>query len=189
MKSPIILGTFVALWFVGILVGFYHWEQYEATPGAVGTLPEAVESVPPGCWRLLFFAHPHCPCTRNGLSELAAIQRSYPALVVHIYFVLPPGVTAGWEQGRNWNSATQIPGVAVDIDQGGMMAHRYGAETSGFSVLIAPNGSIVFRGGLTPGRGRNGDNPGRHAVQQWLDGQLAAHEAPVYGCAIFTPNE
>jgi hypothetical protein len=189
MKSPIPVATIAGLWLVVVLVGFYRWEQYDTTPGAMGPLAEPVETSATNHWRLLFFAHPHCPCTRSGLEELLTLKQSQPAVVVHIYFVLPPGIAAGWEQGRNWNLASQIPNVAVEIDPKGVIAHRYGAETSGTAVLMAPHGAVVFRGGLTPGRGRMGDNPGRRAVQQWLAGQPAPPETPVYGCAIFTPNE
>jgi len=68
-------------------------------------------------------AHPHCPCTRATLGELAVlmarVQKRVNAVVV---FVVPNGVPEKWEETDLWRNAAQIPGVRVLKDVGGKEA-------------------------------------------------------------------
>ena len=54
-------------------------------------------------------AHPHCPCTRATLGELAVlmarVQKRVNAVVV---FVVPNGVPEKWEETDLWRNAAQI---------------------------------------------------------------------------------
>ncbi len=181
-----ILWFVTAIWFATVLAGAWAWERYETTPGTVGTV-DAEPAAEVGRWQLTVYAHPHCPCTKATLAELAAISAAAPDLAVRVRIVRPADSPAGWERGLSWDATVQISNCDVALDDCGTEARRYGAETSGHAVLIDPAGRIAFRGGLTPGRGRQGG--GRSAVLAIVDGADAATAtAPVYGCPLFTPN-
>jgi hypothetical protein len=47
----------------------------------------------------------------------------------------------------------------------------------------------VFRGGLTRGRGKAGESPGRRAVLDWIHTGAGPGEAPVYGCPLFDTTD
>ena len=176
-------------WLAAVAAGFGVWERYDTTAGAAGSPPAAAGEPPSGQWRLTLFAHPHCPCTRASLAELAEALRDVPDLFGRVVFVRPPEAASGWERGASWDAAENIPGVEVACDAGGAEAQRAGAETSGQAVLTDPAGNVVFRGGLTRARGRSGDGPGRRAVRDWVGRGIGPGAAPVYGCPLFTDAE
>jgi len=166
------------LWLGGVAGGFAAWEAYDATPG-----PQAAGAAPPTgpAWALTFYAHPHCPCTRAGLAELAELARAAPELDVTVVLVRPAGAEPGWERSPAWDA---VPGARVRCDADGAEAARVGAVTSGHAVLTDGAGRVAFRGGLTRARGRVGESPGRRAVLAILAGGEAPAEAPVYGCPL-----
>lgn len=175
-------------WLATVTVGFWFWERYDTTPGSTGPATATAGERVRDRWQLTVFAHPHCPCTRAALGELAELARAAPQLSVRVLFVRPAGARHGWEHGDSWTAATQIPGTEIAADADGTEARRFGSETSGFAVLADPTGRVVFRGGLTRTRGRTGESPGRRAVLAWIESGTGASTAPVYGCPLFTPN-
>ncbi|MBN9122744.1 MAG: hypothetical protein J0I06_26975 [Planctomycetes bacterium] len=186
-EATIWAGTVV--WLALALGGFWLWERHDATPGATGT-PAAAADEPLGDrWRLTVFVHPRCPCGRASFEEAAELMRAAPELSVRVLFVCPPGAPDGWERGAGWDAATRLAGAEVARDADGAQARRFGAETSGFAVLADPNGRVVFRGGLTPARGRTGEGRGRRAVLAWLSSGSGEGTAPVFGCSLFDPDE
>jgi hypothetical protein len=187
LNREVTVWTATAAWLAAVVVGFWLWERYDTTPGAAGE-PAAARSSP-GRWQLTVFAHPHCPCTRASLRELADISRGTPGLSVRILFVRPAGAPAGWERGEAWDEAANVSGAEIACDATGAEARSAGAETSGFAILTDPTGLAVFRGGLTPARGRGGESAGRRAVLAWLGGGNGPATAPVFGCPLFTPDE
>lgn len=174
------------VWLFVVAAGFWAWERHDATPGAVGEPePAATGSEPgPGRWRLTVFVHPRCPCVRPAFDELAAFAHEAPELTLRVLFALPPGCEPGWERGASWDAAGCVPGAECALDPGGAEARRLGAETSGHAVLTDPAGRVVFRGGLTPARGRAGESQGRRAALDWVRGRPAAPSAPVFGCPL-----
>lgn len=176
-RQAIPFWAFGVGWVTVALAGFWLLERYDTTPGTVGPAPAAVPEAA-GRWRLTVFAHPRCPCTRTTLRELADLCRDEPGLAVRVLFT-PAGA----------GDVTDLPDAEVGIDPTGSEARRFGAETSGFAVLTDPGGRVVFRGGLTPARGRAGENAGRQAVRAWVGGRVGAAEAPVFGCPLFAGND
>jgi len=134
------------------------------------------------------FVHPHCPCARATIGELAEVLRTAPDLAVRVLFVEPTGAGDGWERGRLWDSVAALRGAERVCDFGGDEARRFGAETSGLVILADPTGRVVFRGGITRARGREGESAGRRAVLDWVGGHPAAASAPVYGCPLFADD-
>jgi hypothetical protein len=135
---------------------------------------------------LVFFAHPHCPCTRASLHELdGLLAETQNRVSVTVVFTIPDGVPAHWEEGDLWKSATRIPGLRVIRDQGGGEAHRFDVEGSGHVLLYAPSGKLLFSGGITASRGHEGDNLGRSAIVSFiLDGHSPVSHTPVFGCSL-----
>jgi hypothetical protein len=175
----------VSVWLVVAIAGFAAWENYDATPGDCPQ-PRAPQAIAKGPLQLTMFLHPHCPCARASLEELQAIlSPPCPALHVRILFVRPVGAATGWEQSSLWDAASQLPGVQVGCDVDGAEAQQAGAIISGHVVLRDATGIVLFQGGITRGRNRSGDNPGRQAVTAWLHGETAAiTTAPVFGCPL-----
>lgn len=172
-------------WLAAITGGLWAWERYDTT---AGTDRPTATTAPVARWQLTVVVHPHCPCARATMTELAEVCREVAELVVRVVFVRPPGSADGWEHGRLWDAAVRLDGVELQLDDGSE-ARQLGAETSGLAVLAAPDGRIVFRGGLTRARGREGDSAGRRAVLDWVRGSTGPAAAPVFGCPLFASDD
>jgi hypothetical protein len=75
--------------------------------------------------------------------------------------------------------------VEILRDDDAVEARRFGVFTSGQSLLYAPDGALLFSGGITASRGHAGDNAGIAAIAALARGRGAATtETPVFGCAL-----
>jgi len=103
----------------------------------------------------------------------------------HILFVKPPGAPADWCDGELWKQAHDIADVNVAIDNDAKDAAIFGATTSGHVLVYDASGAIRFSGGITDGRGHEGENPGLSAILGLVhDGKTAVSTTPVYGCSL-----
>jgi hypothetical protein len=134
------------------------------------------------------FAHPHCPCTRASLAELERlVARAGGAITPWIVFYKPSTADSDWEQTDLWRKAQAIPGAHVATDIDGQLAQRFGASTSGHTLVYDAGGHLAFSGGITSARGHEGDNAGRDAVIALLKAEPSeTSENPVFGCPIST---
>jgi hypothetical protein len=182
----------VSAWAVLVVAGFATLLRYDSTPGAA-TAPapsewpaDAAPARTPRRPTLLVFLHPRCPCSDATLGELEEILAKSPKTIdARVVFVAPDGTPADWTHGDLRARAGGIPGVVVSDDAGGVLAARFGAETSGTTLVYDAQGRLAFRGGLTPSRGHMGDNAGRSAVLALLGGAEAdAAATPVFGCPL-----
>ena len=79
----------------------------------------------------------------------------------------PPAATADGRvdarriSGRPWRTCR---GWRCVLDPGGAEARRFGVATSGHVLLYDTRGDLIFSGGITPGRGEQGDNAGPGGV-------------------------
>ena len=184
------------MWIALLATGFLVLAREEFTP-VVGTAasptfpPHSTLALAKDAPTLILFAHPHCPCTRASLHELAELMASLQRKVaMTVVFTLPKGVAPHWEQGELWQEAAAIPGVHVALDQDGQEAGRFEVKGSGHVLLYQPSGQLVFSGGITPSRGHEGDNPGRTAVVSLvLQGHSPVNRTPVYGCPLLEPPD
>lgn len=183
--SGVAVGLVVGLWAAGVTGGFAAWMRYDATPGAAAAGESPAPAAGDRAWVLTLFAHPHCPCLRASLAELAGLQPADGGLGIEVVFVRPPGAEPGWERTELWVQAAGLPGVTVRSDPDGAEAARVGARTSGYAVLTDRSGRVVFRGGLTRARGQVGGSDGGRAVRAALAGEQGVGEAPVFGCPLF----
>jgi hypothetical protein len=134
------------------------------------------------------FVHPRCPCTRASLGELEKIiAHCQGKFTPWIVFMKPKHSPSEWEHTDLWQTANAIPGSHVLVDIDGEESRRFGASTSGHTMLYGADGKLLFSGGITSARGHFGDNVGRDAIESWLKDQQVDHSrTPVYGCPIFS---
>ena len=113
-KAALILTAISWLSVVG--VGLWLLWGYENTPGKAAASPR----VWPADSRiqlardrptLVMLAHPHCPCTRSSIGELASIMaHSQGRLSAYVLFIRPEGSADDWLVTDLWQSASNIPG-------------------------------------------------------------------------------
>jgi hypothetical protein len=164
--------------------------NYESAPGSVADVPKAWPAsgitLSPDGLTLVMLAHPHCPCTRASISELAKVMAEVDGkATAYVLFAKPGGSGSDWDDTSLRRSAAAIPGVTVLSDPDGIEARRFGAETSGHTVLFASDGRLLFSGGITQSRGHAGDNAGASAIVSLVRDQKAAHATTfVFGCSL-----
>jgi hypothetical protein len=195
-KHRMILAAAGALWLFMIAVGVGALWSYESTPGAAAAAPgmwPAASSIKPDAKRatLVMLAHPHCPCTRASIGELALLMtQAQGRVTAYVLFVKPAGFSDKWVQSDMWSSAAAIPGVTPVLDDDGTEAGLFHAETSGQTVLYDATGNLLFSGGITSARGHAGDNAGRTAIVSLLTSEEAEERGtPVFGCPLFAQKE
>lgn len=174
-------------------VGLSLLWDYENAPGPV--------TAPPDQWpadsrihlatdhaTLIMLIHPHCPCTRASISELARLMAQAQGRVTAYILVLNhAGSSNSLEKTDLWQSAASIPGVNLFIDDGGIEALRFHAVTSGQTALYDTEGRLLFSGGITGSRGHSGDNAGRSAIVSLLNtGEAEQAKTFVFGCPLFS---
>ena len=179
------------LWLTAVGAGFGLLANYQATKGAVGETPEQwpteTRVVPESHGdTLLMFVHPKCPCTRASIGELnRLVARSGGNVAAQVWFFRPAGFSEQWTRSGLWQSAGAIPGVTTHEDLDGAQARQFGAQTSGYVLLYDTHGRLLFKGGITAGRGHAGDNAGEDALVSILAGEtVRVRETPVFGCSL-----
>jgi hypothetical protein len=184
----IVLG---ATWIAALAFGMRVLFKYETTPGSVGPVvthwPAAsIVPRPTGKPTLLMLAHPHCPCTRASIAELAQIMaHAHDQANAYVLFIKPEDAGTDWDDTDLRRSAAAIPGVTVLTDENGIEAARFGGQTSGHTLVFDRNGALVFSGGITASRGHIGPNAGESAVLAALKEEpLDRTQTPVFGCPI-----
>ena len=190
--SKFLFAASIALWFTLVSCGIAFMWNYQSTPGVQGNPPSQwpqesrIKSIPQ-VPTLVLAIHPHCPCSRATIGELALLMAHTQGLVnANVLFVKPWGFSEDWEKTDLWRSAASIPGVKVMTDERGVEAALFRSQTSGQAMLYDVQGRLVFSGGMTDSRGHSGDNAGRSAILSLLTtGTAINKEAPVFGCPLF----
>jgi hypothetical protein len=169
--------------------------NYQNAPGKTGIAPAQWPSTcaivrRPGRATLVMAIHPHCPCSRASLGELAILMtRLHQRLSAYILFYKPKDFDDAWEKTDLWDSAVRIPEVAVLSDTDGTEARHFAAFTSGQTLVYDTSGRLIFSGGITASRGHMGDNPGLQAIiSNVLRGISEPARFPVFGCSLETPT-
>ena len=188
--NPLALAA--AGWLAAVVAVMAILLVYSASPGPTGKVPErwpagsgiAFDTSRPN---LVLFAHPRCPCTRATLGELEILMaQSKGRLNAQVWFIKTAEAAEDWTDTALWRKAAAIPGVSVHRDEGMAEAARFGAGTSGQTLVYGHDGRLLFHGGITLSRGHSGDNAGRSAALASLDHTLSRGlETPVFGCPLF----
>lgn len=194
-KGQYILMAVCAAWVLIIGVGLGLLWDYENAPGPI--------AAPPSHWppeshihlatdraTLIMLAHPHCPCSRASVGELARLMaQTQDRVTAYVLFLKPAGSSDDWQKTDLWQSAASIPGVNVVVDDDGVEARCFHAMTSGQTVLYDAAGRLLFSGGITGSRGHSGDNAGRSAIVAILNNRESERaETFVFGCPLFSTD-
>ncbi|MBB5058216.1 hypothetical protein HDF16_002930 [Granulicella aggregans] len=202
------LPLILALWLLALVPAGRKLMAFEWTTGATGLTPTHLTgpisnglSQNEGHSALLVVAiHPLCSCTRATLKELedAAPNWKQPYRTTFLIYkskpqpdTITPASDFDWHHAAYIRDAQKALNAEVVDDLNGEQAAKLGALTSGEVLLYsAPDqhGSrhLVFSGGVTAGRGMEGENTGIATLSQALNAaftQPGAH-APVYGCGL-----
>jgi hypothetical protein len=105
-------------------------------------------------------------------------------LEAYVLFLRPSTTGSDWDNGTVWDNANAIRGVHVLRDEDGVEAARFGAKTSGKTLVYDASGRLAFRGGLTPERGHEASSGGRERIAS-LVLDSARTDSPVFGCALY----
>ena len=185
------LSAAVALWIAGAAAGLWVLWSYENTPGEAAVAhrhwPEETRlERAPGQPTLILLAHPQCTCTRASLAELAEVLgRTQTPVQTYVLFLKPSEFFDGWEKTDLWQTASSLPNVTVLRDDDGAEAARFGAVTSGQTLMYDADGELVFSGGITSARGHAGNNAGRAALISLLEHKEPSRRATsVFGCSL-----
>lgn len=190
----IVAGTLGLAWLGVVLGTLFQIGEYQNSPGVAAKTGdqwpgEAQQRPAADRPTLVLFAHPHCPCTSATIEELDRLLAACAGRVaVRVCFYSDPELGPEWTHSALWARTARIPGVTVHEDPLGAQARLFGASTSGQALLFAPDGALLFQGGLTATRGHAGDNLGRASVLALLDGKPAPRTSPVFGCSLLTPG-
>jgi hypothetical protein len=189
-KRILSTSLFAIIWVAAVAFGLRVLFHYENAPGRVGALPsiwpatqiERATDRP----TLVMLAHPRCPCTAASVGELAQIMaRLQGKVAAYVLFVKPKEAGTDWEETSLRAGAEAIPGVKVVFDIDGVEAQRFGAETSGHTLVFGADGHLLFSGGITASRGHAGDNAGESAIVALVNNQTPARtQTLVFGCSL-----
>jgi hypothetical protein len=191
-RGRIQLALLSAAWLLASATGLLLLADYDSKPGGAAH--------PPLQWpggvslqrnplkpALILFLHPHCPCSRASVSELARLVRSHPgAFDIHVVFNRPAEVAVDWPQSDIWKSTSADPGLDVVVDHGGLLTGQFGVKTSGQVLIYDGRGSLRFNGGITAGRGHPGESVGGMLVKAIAEGRGTEGSAgcPTFGCPL-----
>jgi hypothetical protein len=196
-KTKLIWTVAFVAWLSAMGAGMSVLICYSNTPGALGQSPS---TWPLDCAinrsadrnTLLMFVHPRCPCSRASVRELARAMAQCAdcthCLETWVCFFQPVGQQETWARTALWEAAARIPGVSVRPDVGAVTANQFSAKISGHVLLYDVQGRLLFSGGITAGRGHEGDNAGRSAIVSLVCGRgMARKSHPVFGCPMVQP--
>lgn len=135
--------------------------------------------------------HPQCPCTQASISELSLVMtRCHNKVKAHVLFVSPEGRSQDWVRSDLWRRLKSIPDVDSVIDRNGVLAKKLDARTSGQTYVYDANGQLLFAGGITSGRGHEGDNLGADEAIACINGRADKIACTsVFGCPLFDSSQ
>jgi hypothetical protein len=184
------------VWLIGVTAGLAWLAAYDNGPGVAAHAPArwpaeshlAHDTTRP---TLVMLAHPRCVCTRASVGELAELMaRAHERPKAYVVFIKPAGTASTWDDTDLWHTAERIPGVTVVRDDDGLETQRFGAETSGQTLLYDAAGRLIFSGGTTGARGHPGDNIGRASIIALLNREESQHAvSSVFGCPLFAEGD
>jgi hypothetical protein len=172
------------LWVLAVGASVVRYRAYASAPGSIHEVPAMLPAHTSvgrrGQAAVIMFVHPDCPCTRASLTELEEAVRGRPP--AQLVLVL------SHDDSSVRDRVARIPGATVFVDAAGTEAERFGARTSGFTVMYDAAGVLRFSGGITGSRGHVGNNAGRMALQSLLaNATTTIDRHAVFGCGIEKP--
>ncbi|MCE9599083.1 MAG: hypothetical protein K8S54_14065 [Spirochaetia bacterium] len=182
----------VGAWVLLLFCFMYALGAYEQTPGEESDLQQwPADFQRPSNNRertLVFFAHPGCPCTKPSVEQLRSILPQDGTTEVLVFLFKPATEDARWTHTELFEKLSQIPGARIESDSDGKIAEKFHVRTSGTTLIFDKGGKVLFSGGLTRGRGTEGDNDNAASARSVLAGSTVTRtlqKAVVYGCSFF----
>jgi hypothetical protein len=190
-KRYALVLTLLVLWGASAVGGLAMVWKYSLTPGAEGRSPvtwPAEVSLPREADQatLVMLVHPKCSCSHASVAELAKVMTRLSGKAhAFVLFSKPSGTADDWEKTELWRRVAELPGVTPLVDSDSQLAGRFGARTSGHTVLYGPGGELRYSGGITGARGHEGDNLGESSLlAAATEGRSEATTERVFGCAL-----
>ncbi|HEY1860407.1 MAG TPA: hypothetical protein VGG61_08640, partial [Gemmataceae bacterium] len=93
---PSLLVLVAIVWGLGVFGGYWVLLDYAGTPGAEGIAntdwpADSTLALDASRPTIVLALHPHCPCSRATVNELAEIMACCPShATVHVLFLKPP---------------------------------------------------------------------------------------------------
>lgn len=179
-------------WLLIVVVGMIFLIDYAVKPGH--TIP------PPERWpsesrlhpdtskrNLIVFLHPKCPCSHATLAQLSNVKSAPDRHELTVQFVVycPENEPATWAETSLVEKAKKLSETTPFIDFGGFEIGKFGAQTSGHTMLFDQSGRLLFSGGVTVRRNHEGTNKASDALATAIRGtnDLVA-SYPVFGCPL-----
>lgn len=134
---------------------------------------------------LVVCAHPMCPCLPATLTELQRALPHGPAIDVRVLLHQPTVPPPEWRANTLAAVRTMLPAGSERADVDGSLARALGAATSGHVLLYGTDGALQFSGGVTAGRGHQGDSSAGRALVKALQTQgKSSVSTAVFGCPL-----
>jgi hypothetical protein len=191
MLKKCVLSLGLITWLLVACFGFIKVYDYMNRPGEAGEPPLIYPRVSSRLLgkrpKILFFAHPKCPCSEAALTELSKLLARLEGKVdVDIVFHRPSGSSIEWDQSNLWARAKKLNNANTLIDTDGKLVELFKPKTSGQVYLYSTSRDLIYSGGITSSRGHEGDNTGSSAILDWvLHKKLATKVFSVFGCTLF----
>lgn len=190
-----IAPALVLLWVLAALPGIRSLLAFESTPGrqaaaALHWPARLLSGQNAGLPTLIVVLHPRCTCSQATLEELAEASREFDRPYNAIFLIDQPHASGfQWEKVSFYRAAQKALHARVVLDEDGHLGASFGALTSGEVFLYSAEAgssarSLLFAGGVTPGRGMLGSNQGIEGLKLAFKGQGQAKQTPVFGCAL-----
>jgi hypothetical protein len=181
-----------ATWLVAVLCGFVVVGNHAARAGDSADpgfdWPESSNLVRSKLHpTIVMVVHPHCPCTRASVAALERLlARSRRQADVTAFIFNPSKPAADWTDDSDTVArlrAMKTVRTVVDVD--GRLARLFDAKTSGQVLIYGAGGKLRFAGGITSGRGHEGDCESSDAALRTLEAAPpVAVRTEVFGCPI-----
>ena len=181
-----------AIWIGCAVAGVAGLTNCSSAPGIAAGHPPSNSTVsalprPSARPALVMFVHPRCPCSSASINELARVVASTrDRMDLTVLFVVPPDCPPDWHHTALWASANSIPGLRVIADHEGKLASQFGVMTSGHCLVYDAQDKLAFSGGITAGRGHEGDSPGQAIIAEIASRKMdnKFRECSTYGCPL-----
>ena len=193
------------VWILGVVTGLVVISNYESRPGENPGQSNLWPSTAAFTYStekptVVMFVHPHCPCTRASLAEIARVH-AVCRESVEFKFVMFDAGTDEWRKSDLVETALSISENNHVWDFDGQEARRFKVKTSGHVLLYDAQGQLLFSGGVTSSRGHEGSNLGQTELIAKIKSCCAESrklanvnglekvETPVFGCGLFDESE
>lgn len=181
-----------------IVLGTWILTDYSSRPGMSGDIISELSKIENiagielshslSAPSLLLFFHPHCPCTSSTVRNLQRLSSRFSVRTQILAIAYcPVGQPDSWTESALTQTLRGIADCVVIVDRGGIECERFGVMTSGHLLLYQASGQLAFSGGITPGRGHEGNCAATTDLLSKINSRtVQLVQWPVYGCQIIS---